>query len=69
MSGAPAPLLAPLPETRSSVQGSALPVSAGALTVRVPETLPFADFRRAYQLLDHGGLHGKVVLTPDAGPR
>jgi NADPH:quinone reductase len=35
----------------------------GELTVRVAETLPWNDFRRGYELVSRGGLHGKVVLT------
>jgi NADPH:quinone reductase-like Zn-dependent oxidoreductase len=35
----------------------------GRLTVRVAETLPWAEFRRGYQLLQAGGLRGKIVLT------
>jgi NADPH:quinone reductase-like Zn-dependent oxidoreductase len=35
----------------------------GRLTVRVAETLPWEEFRRGYQLLQAGGLRGKIVLT------
>jgi NADPH:quinone reductase len=35
----------------------------GELTVRVAQTLPLEEFRRAYKLVAEGGLHGKVVLT------
>jgi NADPH2:quinone reductase len=35
----------------------------GELTVRIAEALPWKDFRRGYELLAGGGLHGKVVLT------
>jgi NADPH:quinone reductase-like Zn-dependent oxidoreductase len=35
----------------------------GGLPVRVAETLPWAEFRRGYQLLQAGGLRGKIVLT------
>jgi NADPH2:quinone reductase len=35
----------------------------GELQVRVAETMPLDDFRRAYELVREGGLHGKVVLT------
>ena len=35
----------------------------GRLTVRVAQTLPWAEFRRGYQLLQAGGLRGKIVLT------
>jgi NADPH:quinone reductase len=34
----------------------------GELTVRVAETLPWEEYRRGYELLSRGGLHGKVVL-------
>ena len=36
----------------------------GALTVRVAATLPFEEFRRAYAMLEKGGVKGKIVLTP-----
>lgn len=39
-------------------------VAAGELTVRVAEVLPFERFRDGYDRLAHGGLHGKIVLTP-----
>lgn len=39
-------------------------VVAGELTVRVAEVLPLERFREAYELLQGGGLRGKVVLTP-----
>jgi NADPH:quinone reductase-like Zn-dependent oxidoreductase len=35
----------------------------GTLTVRVAETLPWDDYRRGYQMLQAGGLRGKIVLT------
>jgi NADPH:quinone reductase len=35
----------------------------GELTVRVAATLPWEEFRQAYQLLSGAGLRGKVVLT------
>lgn len=38
--------------------------AAGELTVRVAEVLPFERFRDGYDRLSHGGLHGKIVLTP-----
>jgi NADPH:quinone reductase len=38
--------------------------AAGALTLRVAETLPLESFRDAYARLEHGGLTGKLVLTP-----
>lgn len=42
----------------------ALQAAAGELTVRVAEILPFERFRDAYIRLEHGGLHGKIALTP-----
>ncbi|HTW98447.1 MAG TPA: zinc-binding dehydrogenase, partial [Acidimicrobiales bacterium] len=39
-------------------------VVAGELTVRIAEVLPLDRFREAYELLEGGGLRGKVVLTP-----
>jgi NADPH:quinone reductase len=36
----------------------------GELTLRVAETLPLERFRDAYTRLEHGGLPGKIVLTP-----
>lgn len=38
--------------------------AAGALTVRIAETLPLERFRDAYTRLKSGGLRGKIVLTP-----
>jgi NADPH:quinone reductase len=38
--------------------------SAGELTVRIAETLPFDRFRDGYARLERGGLRGKIVLTP-----
>ncbi len=37
---------------------------AGKLSVRVAETFALAKFSNAYTLLERGGLHGKIVLTP-----
>jgi NADPH:quinone reductase-like Zn-dependent oxidoreductase len=33
------------------------------LTVRIAETMPWDEYRRGYELLQSGGLRGKVVLT------
>jgi len=38
--------------------------AAGALTVRVAETLALERFHEAYARLERGGLRGKIVLTP-----
>ena len=38
--------------------------SAGVITPRVGMRLPFAEAARAHQLLEQGGLRGRVVLTP-----
>ena len=43
--------------------GLARRAATGELTVRVAEAIPWKDFRRGYELLRRGGLHGKVVLT------
>jgi NADPH:quinone reductase len=40
--------------------------AAGELTVRVAEILPLELFRDAYARLERGGLHGKIVLTPES---
>ncbi|MBA2897875.1 NADP-dependent oxidoreductase [Nonomuraea soli] len=39
-------------------------VDAGALTPRVARTLPLARSRTAHELLERGGVRGRVVLTP-----
>lgn len=36
----------------------------GQLTTRVAETLPLTEAVRAHQLLERGGLRGRVILTP-----
>jgi NADPH:quinone reductase-like Zn-dependent oxidoreductase len=38
--------------------------AAGELTVRVADVMPFERFRDAFERLQRGGLHGKLVLTP-----
>jgi NADPH2:quinone reductase len=38
--------------------------ATGELTVRVADVLPLARFRDGYARLAHGGLRGKIVLTP-----
>ncbi|HTT90641.1 MAG TPA: NADP-dependent oxidoreductase [Acidimicrobiales bacterium] len=50
----------PDPETLGALARRA---ARGELTVRVAEALPWEEFRRGYELLGRGGLHGKVVLT------
>ena len=39
-------------------------VAAGELRTRVDRTLPLAEAAEAHRLVEAGGLHGKVVLTP-----
>jgi NADPH:quinone reductase-like Zn-dependent oxidoreductase len=39
-------------------------VAAGKLRTRVDRTLPLAEAAEAHRLVEAGGLHGKVVLTP-----
>lgn len=37
--------------------------TTGGLTIRIAETIPWEEFRRGYELLQAGGVRGKVVLT------
>jgi NADPH:quinone reductase and related Zn-dependent oxidoreductases len=39
-------------------------VAAGELRTRVDRTLPLTEAAEAHRLVEAGGLHGKVVLTP-----
>jgi NADPH:quinone reductase-like Zn-dependent oxidoreductase len=39
-------------------------VATGKLRTRVDRTLPLAEAAEAHRLVEAGGLHGKVVLTP-----
>jgi NADPH:quinone reductase len=39
-------------------------VAAGELRTRIDRVLPLADAAEAHRLVESGGLHGKVVLTP-----
>jgi NADPH:quinone reductase-like Zn-dependent oxidoreductase len=39
-------------------------VAVGELRTRVDRTLPLAEAAEAHRLVEAGGLHGKVVLTP-----
>ena len=47
-----------------ALAGLADRAAAGELTVRIAEVLPLERFRDAYDKLERGGLHGKIVLTP-----
>jgi NADPH:quinone reductase len=47
-----------------ALAGLADRAAAGELTVRIAEVLPLERFRDAYDRLERGGLHGKIVLTP-----
>ena len=35
----------------------------GGLSIRIAETIPWEEYRRGYELLQAGGVRGKVVLT------
>jgi NADPH:quinone reductase-like Zn-dependent oxidoreductase len=39
-------------------------VAKGELRTRVDRTLPLAEAAQAHRLVEAGGLHGKIVLTP-----
>jgi NADPH:quinone reductase-like Zn-dependent oxidoreductase len=39
-------------------------VAAGELRTRIDRVLPLAEAAEAHRLIEAGGLHGKVVLTP-----
>lgn len=39
-------------------------VFSGALQPVIHETLPLAEARRAHELLEGGGVFGKIVLEP-----
>ncbi len=47
----------------SALGSLARSAAEGGLTIRVAETLPWADYRRGFEMLRSGGLRGKVVLT------
>ncbi len=42
-------------------------VDFGVLTLHVAEQVPLADAARAHELLEAGGLRGRIVLRPEAG--
>jgi NADPH:quinone reductase-like Zn-dependent oxidoreductase len=39
-------------------------VDQGRLTLRVADTLPFAEVAEAHRRLEKGGLRGRLVLVP-----
>jgi NADPH:quinone reductase-like Zn-dependent oxidoreductase len=47
----------------AALEGLARRAAAGELPIRVAETIALDEFRRAYELLERGGLTGKVVLV------
>jgi NADPH2:quinone reductase len=49
---------------REALRGMVAAVAAGELRTRVDRALPLAEAAEAHRLVEAGGLHGKVVLTP-----
>jgi NADPH2:quinone reductase len=49
---------------REALRTSVEAVAAGDLRTRVDRVLPLAEAAEAHRLVEAGGLHGKVVLTP-----
>jgi hypothetical protein len=47
----------------SALESLARSAAEGGLTIRVAETLSWADYRRGFEMLRSGGLRGKIVLT------
>jgi D-arabinose 1-dehydrogenase-like Zn-dependent alcohol dehydrogenase len=44
-------------------------IAAGKLTPRIDSTFAFSRVREAYERLEKGDQHGKIVLIPDAATR
>jgi NADPH:quinone reductase-like Zn-dependent oxidoreductase len=49
---------------REALRSLVRDVAAGELRTRIDRTLPLAEAAQAHRLVEAGGLHGKVVLTP-----
>jgi NADPH2:quinone reductase len=58
-----APLAVQAQPDPESLDDLARKAARGQLTIRVAETVPWEDFLHGYDLLNAGGLHGKIVLT------
>jgi NADPH2:quinone reductase len=54
-------LISPNREALREVVGA---VEAGELRTRIDRVLPLSDAAEAHRLVEAGGLHGKIVLTP-----
>ncbi|RBO91824.1 zinc-binding dehydrogenase [Nocardia puris] len=49
---------------RAQLESLTTRATAGALTLRVAESLPLTDYATAHQRLTKGGLRGRIVLVP-----